>query len=97
MIFSERIKENGFTDERLKKAVNYVIDNCVYPTPSLADILSFDKKVTVYTYDKICEFVNLHGEMIFKMYRPIKIEGLNRPLWANIEDINRYKLELFNK
>lgn len=42
-LLCERIKEHGFTDERLKKSVNYVIDHCIYPTPTIAQFISFDK------------------------------------------------------
>ena len=41
-IFIERLKANGFTDEKLNKAINHVIDNCKYPTPTIANFISFD-------------------------------------------------------
>jgi len=41
-ILCERLKANGFNDEELEKAVNYVIDNYKYPNPSIAEFLNFD-------------------------------------------------------
>jgi len=59
-IFGERIKDKGFTNERLKEAVNNVIDNCQYPTPTLANFLSFDKRIKVYSYNEYCNAITSH-------------------------------------
>ena len=56
-ILSERIAENGFSDERLKDAVNYVIDNFQYKELNVSDIIKFDKKVKLYTYSDVCDLV----------------------------------------
>ncbi len=56
-ILIERVKDKGFTDERLTDAVNHVIDNCQYPTPTLANFLSFDKRIKVISYDELCDLV----------------------------------------
>lgn len=53
-VLMDRIKENGFTDKRLKDAINNLIDNFVYPTPSIANIIGFDKKVKLITYNQRC-------------------------------------------
>ena len=42
-ILQDRLKDNKFCDERLKDAVNYVIDNCSYPNPQIADFIRYDK------------------------------------------------------
>ena len=44
-IFQDRLKDHKFCDERLKDAVNYVIDNCQYPNPQIADFITYDKKI----------------------------------------------------
>ena len=31
--------------KRFFDAVNYTIDNCIYPEPTIAQILSYDKKI----------------------------------------------------
>ena len=53
-LLTESLKRNGFTDERFTDAVNYVIDNCRYPKPSIADFVSYDKSVKIYSYEEIC-------------------------------------------
>jgi hypothetical protein len=57
-ILLERVKENGFCDDRLKDAVSHVIDNCPYPTPSIANFISFDKTIECVSYSKLVEMVN---------------------------------------
>ena len=73
-IFMERVKSKGFTNERLIDAVNNVIDNCKYPTPMLADFLSFDKRVKFITYAELCDKVSTIGEK-FDSYARIKVSG----------------------
>lgn len=74
-IFLERIKEKGFSDKRLIDAVNYVIDTCQYPTPTLANFLSFDKRIKIRTYHELCNMVT-KGEDDFNRYTKIKIAGI---------------------
>ena len=54
-ILTERLKENEFTDQRLKDAVDNVIDTCTYFKPTIADVISFDvkKEITPPAYKKI--------------------------------------------
>lgn len=52
-IFIERVRDKGFSDERLKDAVNHVIDTCPYPTPALANFLSFDRRVKILTHREV--------------------------------------------
>jgi len=96
-IFQQRIMENEFSDERLNDAVNHVIDTCPYPQPTIANFISFDKRVTLYTYDQIVKMVNEHGSGIFKIYRPVKIGNHDRPFYARTDDIEKYKLTPWKK
>ncbi len=48
-ILTSRVTELGLSDERLMDAVNHVIDNCKYPTPTIANFFSVDKKTKLYT------------------------------------------------
>jgi len=57
-ILLERIKDNGFCDDRLKDAISHVIDNCKYPQPTIAQFISFDKTVECISYSKLVEMVN---------------------------------------
>lgn len=76
-VFIDRIKEKGFCNERLIDAVNHVIDNCQYPTPTAANFLSFDKKSKIYTYQEILSLVD-KGDS-FSNYTIITIN--NKKFW----------------
>jgi len=95
-IFSDRIKENNYTDKRLEDSINYVIDNCVYPTPTIAQFISFDKKVKLFKYEEIVKMLNDNSN-VFKSYKSVKIGNLSKPLYAHVTDIEQYGLELWNK
>jgi hypothetical protein len=88
-VLMDRLKENHFNDERLKAAVDNLIDTCIYPVPTIANVISFDKTVKVYTYNQICDFV-MNGDKMSN-YRRIKSQFLK--LWARIDDIEKYKIE----
>lgn len=89
-VFDERLKENNFTDTRLIDAVNHVIDTCVYPQPTIAQFISYDKRIKLYTYSQYCK---LCDEGDGKNYLPVKVGNNTSPVWAHINDINEYKLE----
>lgn len=91
-MFYDRIKENNYTDKRLSEAVNYVIDNCVYPTPTIAQFISFDKRIKLYTYNDVLK-INDQTQCAFKTYRPIKTRSSKIPLYAHVNDISEYKLK----
>lgn len=54
-ILTERLAANGFTDERLRDAVNNVIDNFQYKELNISDVVKFDKRVKLYSYDEISD------------------------------------------
>ena len=88
-VFIERLREKGFTDERLKDAVNNVIDNCQYPTPTLANFLSFDKRVKLYSYSEMCSKVQ-PGMSSTEIFDKIKIDG--NLFWVRKSDKAAYNL-----
>lgn len=51
----DRLKAKGFTNDRLNDAVIHVIDTCKYPVPTIADFLSYDKKILKVTTKKLDE------------------------------------------
>jgi len=93
-IFQERLKNKGFTDQKLNDAVNYVIDNCIYPTPTIANFLSFDKHIKLYTYDQMLQMPDV--KFAFEIYRPIKMTGREKPLYASKENIKKYNFKKWN-
>ena len=73
-LLKERIMEKGFSDQRLTDAVNHVIDTCPYPTPTLANFLSFDKRVKLITYQELCTLIG-KGEATMDAYERMRING----------------------
>ena len=85
-LLTESLKRNNFTNERFSDAVNYVIDNCPYPKPSIADFVSFDKKVKLYSHEEasglgMSRFVSVRVN-----------ENQTKPLWASRKDFELYGL-----
>ncbi len=90
-LLTESLMRNGFTDERLKDAVNHVIDNCIYPTPSIAEFVSFDRKCKVYNYDEM-----LKMDCGTKPFKKIRISAdQKKPLWVLSSDFEKYGLKRF--
>lgn len=73
-ILSERLSDNGFSDERMKDAVNYVIDNFQYKELNVSDIIKFDKRVKLYTYNEVCNMVT-KGQANFSDFDIREING----------------------
>lgn len=57
-VLAERLIKNGFTEQRLKDAVGYLIDNFKYPRPTIADIINFDKKVKLISQIELLNLVS---------------------------------------
>jgi hypothetical protein len=77
-ILGEMIREDGFSDSRLEDAVKHTIRNCTYPTPTLAQVLSFDKRVRLHSYPAVCMMVTCDG-YTFEDF--IKREVNNQMFW----------------
>lgn len=86
-ILSQRIKANQFSDQRFDDAVNNLIDNCQYPTPTIANVISYDKKITLYTYSKVVEAVNYGRDM--KDFKKLR----DKKLWMELSDAEQYGLQ----
>lgn len=61
-----------------------LVDSCPYPTPTIAGVISFDKKVRLYTYYEIAEL----GTKNFIM---VQTES-NIPRYALRSDAQHYHL-----
>jgi hypothetical protein len=92
-IFKDRIKANKFTDERLMDSITNVIDTCVYPTPTIAQFISWDKKIKVHKYPEIVAMVEDGDPNAFSRYQRIELEGLPEAVWIHINDIAKYKIK----
>jgi len=54
-ILEKMLDEEKFTDKRLIDATNNLIKTCIYPEPTIANILGYDKKQKLYSYEDILE------------------------------------------
>ena len=90
-ILDDRVKANGFSNQRLMDAVAHVIDTCPYPLPAIAEFISFDKKVKAYTYNEICDLIT-NGDKISN-YQMIKYSDRPKPVWIHINDVSQYNIK----
>ena len=89
IVLSDRLKEKGFTDLRLMDSINNLIDTCPYPTPSIANIISWDKQINLYTYDEMLK-MNDNGMKPFEYHKRVFVSKI--PLWARIDDIEKFNI-----
>lgn len=92
-ILIDRIKANNFTNQRLNDAVNFVLDNNIYPTPTIAQFISFDRRIQVFTHEQMTKKVTEYGPEIWNSYKAVKMDGMIKPVWIHVNDIEKYKIE----
>lgn len=73
-LLAERVLENGFTAERLKDAVNHVLDTFQYKELNISDIIRFDRRAKLYTYKEASELVS-SGKATFEDFEKREING----------------------
>lgn len=91
-ILASRIIDNDFCNERLTDAVNHVIDTCQYPTPTVADFVSFDRKIKVFNYEEMLKKGGEFGNEIWKNYGAIQFKNRAKKVWVHIDEIKMYNL-----
>ena len=90
LLLGDSLRRNGFNDERLESAVNHVIDTCIYPQPTIAQFISFDKSVKLYTYKEIVNY-GMDG------FKAVKVDFSDKPRWVNEYDFVKYGFIEFKK
>ena len=80
-VLVERIKANGFSDERLTDAINNVIDNFQYKELNIADIIKWDKREKLITYQQLVSLVT-SGKEKMEDWEIVTING--KKLWRRI-------------
>lgn len=91
-ILRDRINANKFSDERFTDSVNNVIDTCPYPTPTIANFISFDKRIKINSYEEMMKKASEFGPEIWKSYRMVKFPEREKPVWVHIDDMKAAKL-----
>lgn len=57
LLTTRLVMKNEFTNQQFRDAIDHLITNYHYPEFKPADILSFDKKVKLYTYSEVSSMV----------------------------------------
>lgn len=73
-LLAERVRANKFTTKRLNDAINHLIDNFNYKELNIADIIKFDKRAKLYSYNDVCKMVS-KGEATFSDFAVKEING----------------------
>lgn len=73
-LLAERVMDNGFSSERLKHAINHVLDHFQYKELNISDIIRFDKRVRLYSYNEVCILVS-KGLASFTDFEKREING----------------------
>jgi hypothetical protein len=94
--FDDRVRAKLFSKQRLTDAVDFVIDNCVYPTPTIANFVSFDRTVEFKTYDQICK-IAINDPDIWNQYSAIRFPDMPQVVWIFNNDVIKYKLEKYKR
>ena len=74
IVLIDRLIDNQFTKERVRDAINHIIDTSPYQKPAIADIISFDRKVKLFTFKEI-EAKCSPGYPAFEHHKRVIIQG----------------------
>jgi predicted methyltransferase len=73
LILTQRIVEKKISGQQITDAVNNLIDNYKYPVPTVAEILSWDKKVKLYKHSEVVELIPKGYD--FTMFEKVEINN----------------------
>ena len=73
-VLAERVVANKFSNKRLQDAVNYVLDNFQYKELNISDIVKFDKRAKLYSYNEVCNLVT-KSQASFSDFQIVELEG----------------------
>lgn len=93
-ILHERLIANNFNQQRLIDAINNVIDTCKYQVPAIAEIISFDKRIKLKSYDDVRKELDFNDKAMKKDNKKIKINGV--AYWVSTYDYINYKLNVYD-
>ena len=93
----ERLSVNNFTEKRVKDAISYLIDNFKYQNPSIADIVSFDKKIKIYSHNDVVQLVTENKADFSDFYKHWIGETLYRVKKTEADNLNMTKFLNQNK
>ena len=89
----QAILRNKFTDDRFKDAVHNLIDTYHYTVPKIADIISYDNRVRLYTYNEVLNYQAWTDRMPFTdVFKCTEYSVGGKKLWAKITDLQQFNL-----
>lgn len=74
-LLSEFVVSENFTSQRLKDAINHVIMNFQYKELNISDIIKFDKKIKLYTYNEVFRMIEKNEVSGFDEFENKEING----------------------
>lgn len=81
-ILEEMLDEEKFTDQRFTDAVIHLIKTSIYPEPTIANLLTFDRKSKIWTYDEALAYSNdFSTERRRKFWDGLEIYDQAKKLW----------------
>jgi len=83
LLLTEFVIKDGFTVKRLEDAVNHVISNFQYKELNISDIIKFDKRIKLYSYNEVVIMVQKNAE--FEDFEHRKIDG--KTYWVKRTDL----------
>ena len=93
-VFSERIVNEQFTDRRLIDAVNHVVDTCIYPRPTVAQFISWDRRFQMFTWDQMLKKFEDSGmgSKFWGNYKSFNFKDKATRVWIHINDVKQYNI-----
>ncbi len=76
VVLIQRVVAKGFTKGRLIDSIDNLIDNFKYPHPTVADVISWDRKIKLYSHQEVVD--GLSTGWTFDKYEMIDINGEKR-------------------
>ena len=84
-LMAERIVANGFSDEKLEDAVGKAIDTFSYKEINISDVVNFDRKIRLYTYNEVANAVAEQGYSMGRDFEKREVDG--RVFWVKVTDL----------
>jgi len=98
-VLKDMMKDEGFDNERFSAAVKNLVKNCIYPKPTIANMLSYDKTVKIFNYIELLEHTENYSpqtrEEYLNSYDKVDFYGVLK--YAKKEDVVRFNLPLWKK
>jgi hypothetical protein len=89
-LLGERLAANGFTDQRFNDAIGNLLDTFKYPTPTISDVISWDKKIKLHTYSDV--LAQMDKGFAFSDFAIYKKVG-KKVFWILVSDAEKYNIK----